>query len=299
MKKLIHITDTHLVPQGQTLHGINPLRRLQLAIDSINAEHNDADMVVFTGDLTNGGKAESYQLFFAEAKRLTIPYHVILGNHDSRKNFVNLYPEHPLDDNGFVQYTVHNDAGTFIMCDTLSGGDHGYYCEQRCAWLKQQLENAPANDDVYIFMHHPPMDCGFEPIDNLKLRNDEDVYKVLEPHKDKIRYMFFGHTHLCTSGIWRGIGYSITRSLVMQVHLLTGKRRTDRPSNSFESPAYGVVLLDDQSVIYHRYSFADTAPKLFIDWQNIEQYTPEQIEEMCKSQIDSHNDSHKKDWSDY
>ena len=294
--KLIHITDTHLVPQGQTLHGINPQRRLQLAIDSINAEHGDADMVVFTGDLTDGGTTEAYQMFFQQAQRLTMPYHVILGNHDSRQNFVDLYPEHLpenlLDDNGFVQYTVHNDTGTFIMCDTLSDGEHGYYCEKRCAWLQQQLQQA--SGDVYIFMHHPPMDCGFDPIDNLKLRNADDVYAVLEPHKDKIRYMFLGHTHLCTSGIWRGIGYSTTRSLVMQVHLLTGARRDDRPSNNFESPAYGVVLLGEESVIYHRYSFADSSPKLFIDWQNISDFTDEQIEDMCKAQI-----AKNKNWSDY
>ena len=290
--KIIHITDVHLVPQGQTMHGINPHRRLQLAIDSINDEHADADMVVFTGDLTDDGDPATYALFHSEAKRLTMPYHVILGNHDNRDNFVNCFPDYPIDDNGFVQYTVNNNAGTFIMCDSLSDGDHGAYCEQRCAWLSQQLQQATG--DVYIFMHHPLMDCGFDPIDNIKQRNAEDIYDILKPHKHKIRYMFFGHTHLCTSGTWRDISYSVMRSLVVQVQLVIGERRTNYPSNNLESPAYGVVLLNDDGVTYHTYSFANLNPKLLINWRDVGQLTREQLEDECKAQIGKY-----KNWSDY
>lgn len=297
--KLIHITDIHLVPEGQTLHGINPLRRLELAVDSINDEYADADMVVFTGDLTDRGDEKSYQDFRKHADRLTMPYYVILGNHDNRKSFSQCFPEVPLDENGFVQYVVKNDTGTFIMCDTLSNmsrngihENHGNYCKKRCAWLQEQLEQA--SGDVYIFMHHPLVDCGIDMLDAIKLLDDEAVYEVFKPHQHKIRHMFFGHTHFCTSGQWHGIPYNVMRATGLQVQLALGTLDPNRPSNNLESPAYGVVLLNNENTIYHSYSFADTAPKLYINWNEVAQLTSEQWEIKCKTNIAAY-----KNWSDY
>ena len=54
--KFIHLTDTHVISGNQTLYGASPLNRLELAVDSINAEHDDAEYVIITGDLTHWGE---------------------------------------------------------------------------------------------------------------------------------------------------------------------------------------------------------------------------------------------------
>jgi len=53
--KIIQITDTHLMPHGTDLHGLNPCERLEACISSINEFHADADLCFITGDLTDQG----------------------------------------------------------------------------------------------------------------------------------------------------------------------------------------------------------------------------------------------------
>jgi 3',5'-cyclic-AMP phosphodiesterase len=50
--KVIHLTDLHLTPPGETIFGLDPNARLQAAIADINASHRDAALVLLTGDLT-------------------------------------------------------------------------------------------------------------------------------------------------------------------------------------------------------------------------------------------------------
>ncbi|WP_420103861.1 metallophosphoesterase, partial [Bosea sp. (in: a-proteobacteria)] len=51
--KIIQITDTHLVPPGGIVHGLDPAQQLREALADIAARHADADLVVITGDLCN------------------------------------------------------------------------------------------------------------------------------------------------------------------------------------------------------------------------------------------------------
>ena len=291
MYKIIHVTDTHIVPEGETFIGLNPVRRLQLAIDSINEKHSNAEMVVFAGDLVQFGDVESYATFKKYADRLTVPYKIMMGNHDSQSSMQKVYPDVPVDEYGFIQYVEKTDFGTLIMCDTQSGLGghtlHGLYCEKRCAWLSEQLENA--SDDVYIFMHHQPMDLGTG-VDTMKMEDDKALLDVLTPHRDKIKYMFFGHVHRCVTGAWHGFPYAIMRSTNQQVDLkLTADE--DGWAINFEDPAYGVILFDEGNVIYHTYSYAEKSPRLV----NYDFHLPrEEKEEQFVQQLKKYEN-----WQDY
>ena len=61
--KIIQITDTHLMPRGTELHGLNPCERLEACIASIKEFHADAEICIITGDLTDQGLRESYRRF--------------------------------------------------------------------------------------------------------------------------------------------------------------------------------------------------------------------------------------------
>jgi len=58
--KIIQITDTHLMPRGTDLYGLDPCKRLETCIESINEYHADADLCIITGDLTDQGDREAY-----------------------------------------------------------------------------------------------------------------------------------------------------------------------------------------------------------------------------------------------
>ena len=43
MLKLIHVTDTHLRPEGELLLGMDPVARFQQVMHSVSRRHGDAD----------------------------------------------------------------------------------------------------------------------------------------------------------------------------------------------------------------------------------------------------------------
>ena len=59
--KIIHLSDPHIYTDK--IHGIDPVDRLKKALDHIIINHSDADLFAITGDITDLGDKESYQLF--------------------------------------------------------------------------------------------------------------------------------------------------------------------------------------------------------------------------------------------
>ena len=138
--KIIQITDTHLMPRGTELHGLNPCERLEACISSIKEFHADAEMCIITGDLTDQGLRESYEDSREILQQLPMPFHPLIGNHDHRKIFSEVFPEVPLDEYGFVQQMLETPLGSFLLLDTVEHGKHwGSYCEKRGAWLQDVL----------------------------------------------------------------------------------------------------------------------------------------------------------------
>lgn len=261
--KFIHLTDSHVIGGGRLLYGTDPARRLRLAVDSINAEHPDAAFVVHTGDITEWGNPDDFEAFAAEIRRLEVPIHLVLGNHDDAEAFAAEFPTVSCNEDGFVQSAFDTDVGRFILLDsTRPGSDAGAFCEDRCAWLRSELESTQG--PVLLFMHHPPFKVGIHAMDNIMLQDAEAFYAVIKPHKSRIRHLFFGHLHRAVFGNWRGISYSCMRGLNHQVALdLTG--RSEWVQGSLEGPAYGVVLLDEDSVTVHMHEFADSSPRFALD----------------------------------
>jgi len=117
--KIIQITDTHLMPRGTELHGLNPCERLEACIASIKEFHADAEMCIITGDLTDQGLRESYEDIREILQQLPMPFHPLIGNHDHRKIFSEVFPEVPLDKHGFVQQMLETPIGRFLLLDTV------------------------------------------------------------------------------------------------------------------------------------------------------------------------------------
>lgn len=259
--KLIHLTDTHFIPRGETLYGRDPKAALSAAVASINAEHADADFVVVTGDLTHWGEPEAFDNLAEVLSVLVPPLELLVGNHDDRDTFSTYFPNQARDANGFVQSVRKTEAGWMVFLDTILPGTHaGYFCEARCRWLAGTLAQAKAEDaPVFLFMHHPPFEIGLAPLDRISLQQKEAFWSTIEPHRGLIRHLFFGHIHRPLSGSWHGIPVSTLRAMNHQCALdFTAQ---DSIAGSFEPPAYAVVLIDDVSVLIHPHDFMDTSPR--------------------------------------
>lgn len=258
--KLIHITDTHLVQPGQRLYGLDPAARLEAAIADINRHQTDADLVIVTGDLTHWGEIEAYDLFRQAMERLTIPWRVLVGNHDKRANCLQALDNAPRDADGFVQGYHDTPQGRLIFLDTLDETSHaGQLCARRLAWLEATLASAPHDTPFFVFMHHPPFAVGVHLMDSIALAEREPFHAVVSPHISRIRHLFFGHVHRPISGSWHGVPFSTLRGTSHQVWFDLSPDCAHLASH--EPPAYAVVLVGSDTVIVHTHDFLDGSPR--------------------------------------
>ena len=259
--KLIHVTDTHLMPPGQTLCALDPGARLEAVVEEVLRLHQDAMAVILTGDLSYHGMEPAYELARTILGRLPMPCHLLIGNHDDREAFQRIFPETPSDDAGFVQYRVASPLGTLLILDTVRHGhEDGEMCPARLAWLERALYEC-RDEPVFVFMHHPPFDIGIDSIDASQLAQGEALATLLHAHGN-VRHIFYGHVHRAIAGSWHGIPTTTLPGTNHQVALLLD----DAPEmiGTHEAPAYGVVLIDDVSVVVHQKDFTDRSPRFML-----------------------------------
>jgi 3',5'-cyclic-AMP phosphodiesterase len=256
-KKIITLTDIHIMPDDQRLIGIDPKERLALAVDHINRTQSDADLVIITGDLTHFGDAQSYETLRSILATLIIPVKILVGNHDIRENFVSAFPENETDSNGFVQFATELGGYKLIGLDTMNAPrlpdtrhGAGYLGAERLAFLAGALANQPEVPAI-LFMHHPAFKVGFPGMDAIPLMDPEPFYDVIKDHD--VRLIIFGHVHRSFSVSWRGIQAVGYRSLVDQMpfDLVT----VDSSLAVAEPPSYGVILLGEDTVVAHSVEF--------------------------------------------
>jgi 3',5'-cyclic-AMP phosphodiesterase len=253
MAKLIVFTDVHIIPAGERIIGLDPTARLETGIAHVNRHHGDADLVVFTGDLTHYGDATSYLRLKSSLAALQRPYVLLIGNHDNRERFVTAFPQASRDDNGFVQSVRDIGDSRFVFLDTVktppfAGQRHaGVYCKSRCAWLDRALAEADARP-TYIFMHHPPHKVGFAGMDLIRLENEVAFYDVIARHAH-VRHIFAGHIHRTINGSHRGVPFSIFKSTVHQQPMTFNS--VDASASIAEPAAYGIIFTTPDGVLVH------------------------------------------------
>jgi len=251
--KIIVFTDVHMATNPRVGRP-EPDERLESGLQHVTKFNADADCVVFCGDLTHNGDAASYQKLKTRLTDLSLPAHLMIGNHDNRETFKAAFPDAPTDENGFVQQVVDLPDMRLILLDTLFAPPYdypsshaGYLCQDRLDWLDRQLTEAKGKPCT-LFMHHPPHDTGFPAMDQIKLRNGEDFYDCIARHNN-VRHLICGHVHRTISGSHRGLPFSVFKSTVgqmpMEFHSIDSTLENDEPA------AYGIVFFKDDGVLVH------------------------------------------------
>lgn len=260
--KFIHITDTHFVPPGQGLYGLDPRARLDTAVAAILRDHADAACVVVTGDLAHLGEEAAYHALRDALVPLSMPVHLLIGNHDDRATLCRVFPNVPTDADGFIQYVVETPEGPFVMVDTNSPGESlGRLCERRLGWLAETLDGLQGDRPATLFLHHPPFPVHIPSMDRIMLQDGEALAAVLEPRRDRLRHIFFGHLHRPICGAWRGIPWSTVPGVNHQVPLDLVSQPVP---GSHERPAFGVVIVEDDHLVIHQHDFIDDGPRFLL-----------------------------------
>ena len=254
MTKLIIFTDLHMVPEGTTIIGLDPGKRLAAGIDHVNRYHADADQVIVTGDLAHRADRASYERLKRELDKLTPPLAITIGNHDRRETFLDVFPETVTDENGFVQRVIDFDDCRVVLLDTLFAPPYDYpnshaglLCDLRMEWLDRQLETA-GDRPVLLFMHHPPHATGFSGMDQIRLINEVEFYDLVKK-RGNVLHIFAGHVHRTISGSSRGIPFSVFKSPVHQQPMPF--EAPDASLSVDEPAAYGIAVMTDTGVLVH------------------------------------------------
>lgn len=250
---IAQITDTHVVARGARAYRdqVDTNAMLSRAVDRLNGLFPRPDCVIVTGDLTDHGAIAEYAEFTRQFDRLTLPFFLVIGNHDDREtmraalNYPHLSTARP-----FVQYTIDHLPVRLIILDSTSDRHHmGEFCETRRAWLEARLAEAPDRPTV-IALHHPPFDTGITMMDAAGPGWADGLAETLGRHPNVLRVLC-GHIHRSIQTMVGGRLVTVCPSTAHQVNLDLAAEPSAGAFFEMEPPGFQLHLYRDGTMVTH------------------------------------------------
>ena len=200
MKTLLaQLTDLHIREPGRLAYGrLDTAPYLRAAVQAIEALPQRPDAVVLTGDLTDFGRAAEYEHLSSLLAPLSMPLHLLPGNHDDRVQLRRSFAKHGyLGDGEFVQYSesLGGHGLRLLALDTVEpGAPHGRLCSKRLQWLADALDRHHG-EPVVIAMHHPPFETLIGHMDRIGLLEGADALAEILAAHPTVERVICGHLH--------------------------------------------------------------------------------------------------------
>lgn len=209
---LVQITDSHLhASEEGTLLGMKTQFSLDLVLERVEAERQQIDLILATGDIAQDGSVEAYQRFLTCMDRFKAPVRWTPGNHDN--------PDHmqqALTGRESVGRPVFTtDHWVIILLDsTVRNKVYGELADDQLALLDRLLTQHSDKHALVTLHHHPkPMGCTW--IDKIGVKNSDAFNAVIQRHKN-VRLVLWGHVHQHSDTTINGIRYISTPSTCVQ-----------------------------------------------------------------------------------
>ena len=268
---IAQMTDIHIgfEPEARP-EELNRLR-FRAVLDRLQKQPNPVDLLLLTGDITDRGDRDSFEKTAELLSELDTPVKALVGNHDTREELLNAFPDTPTTDEGFIQSAWVQDGLLVILLDTLEPGRHGgAFCESRAAWLAGVLADNPDVPAV-IFMHHPPVISGIawmdpDPADKWLAR----LCEALSGHEARVQAIHCGHLHRQLSARFCGIPVSVTPSVAPLVSM------DMRPISSTKPDSRALITTEPPTYALHRWEKGHLAShyERVGDWDVLAYYGP-------------------------
>lgn len=199
------------------------LRILEDTIEDI--EETGAELVFFTGDILEARYhgQKNLDLAFETLSRLSIPWFVLIGNHDTKhrstlddyetSDFLERFNGHgPDGTRAYWRYDCPGKKLTFIGLDsTRPLSTRGVIDQHQKDWLEVNLSEIEEDRYVILLTHHPFIlfDREIDEIDEMKiyiLENHQEIKCLVERHKT-VKLVISGHNHTCRTISENGVVY--------------------------------------------------------------------------------------------
>ena len=249
----LQLSDLHLAPPGTLVVGIDPVRQMRSVLARIERLDVAPAFIVISGDLSESGTAESYEVVNAVLAELggqdkAPPVLLALGNHDDRATFRRVVlGEERADDLGPYFYSWLIDGLRVIVLDSLIPGQpSGSLGAAQLAWLEEEL-HMPAPRGNLIVLHHPCRLAG--PAHHYPafiVREAAALEAMVARHRDRVVGVLAGHTHQANSAPFGGTLHATAPAVLRQLDFFTGEQYTTVPGGGFN-----LCQIDDSGLIVH------------------------------------------------
>lgn len=203
-------------------------------VSAIN-QHEGLDFVLHTGDITNYGSPDEFDMTQTIFGGLRVPVHYLNGNHDKVEA---LYGFMGLAASGDpYHHTFEVNGVRFICMDSATEGKEATWTVSPASlqWLEAQLTSS--TQPTIVAIHHPPFKTG-EPLHDLfAVTNHEEIHQTLHKGLPQLKGVLSGHIHTHLDYTRDGIHYSVA---VAPFSL---------------TPGYSVVTVYEHGMMVERHSY--------------------------------------------
>jgi Icc protein len=265
MLTFIHITDTHLHPDPnykKHYSSFSPLAGSQAVIRAIQSLPFKADFVLHTGDVTHDLKGEDCRIVNEVFAPLDLPIYYVAGNHDDAESLQTVimgtdalqkHPHYELEIKGVQIVCLDSNAKTTGNGARIAS-PAGYIPEAQIEWL----EGITASTDprpLIVAVHHNPVISGVPWLDTvMRLVNGADLHRALLPARDRLRGVFYGHTHMPMDIYRDGILYSAGASAWCQFQAYPGVEIDGILEDKGALPGFSVVTVGEHGTTIRRHT---------------------------------------------
>ena len=244
MSGFLHLSDFHLVEdETASSRAFNANYILKNTINKIldkKENFGNLDGVIITGDISDDGSTASYSDAYNIIKELNLPLLAIPGNHDLRQPMMNYFAKDTdVQGSEFFDWVYETSDTVVIGLDTLvEGQKHGMLRPESLALLFENLSQ-PTEKNIILAIHHPPINTGIPFMDEIALKNSDELSECLTAANQPIRILC-GHVH----GIYQGtLGIHSVVTAPSTCTRFSFNKRTDGPKGFKLSPT-GFAYLD-------------------------------------------------------
>ena len=228
---IAHLTDPHIGLQAcPSYPPFDPETALHNALAHVRQLDPAPEVVLITGDLSDGGRAQDYATL-ARLLEEGLPAqaeggpHVLLvpGNHDIpalAHEKLKAYLPRCLDapDNCYCIHVQHGPLHLIGLDTVVSFEPYGALSPAHLQWLERRLQIC-AGEPVLIFMHHPPLVTGMSVMDDYGLRSGRKELADLVAAHGQVQLIACGHQHRTILGALGGAPVVVLPSTSHQLNL--------------------------------------------------------------------------------
>lgn len=234
---IAQLSDPHVCALGTLYQGlVDSNAMFEAAIRRLASLDPAPDLVLLTGDVTEHGTAEEYELARRLMAKIAPPVLAIPGNHDEREAFRAAFADHPsLPPTGPLHFRAagHGPVQVIGLDISVPGHHHGDFDDATAAWLEAALAAEPDRPGI-IMLHQPPITTGIGFIDAYRCFNGDRLAAIVSRYP-AVERVLCGHVHRHMSLRFAGTQLIIAPSTTTAIALRLADRA--EPASFVEPPA--------------------------------------------------------------